>query len=88
MIQRYNKEKRKCKKMKSRDDAVLNMQITLIPILTQSWKLNLQQLNSLFQKYDLLNYIDICYEQFNSTGNQGIIDELEDYIRIQGGTIH
>lgn len=74
--------------MKSRDDAVLNMQITLIPILTQSWKLNLQQLNSLFQKYDLLNYIDICYEQFNSTGNQGIIDELEDYIRIQGGTIH
>lgn len=74
--------------MKSRDDAVLNMQITLIPILTQSWKLNLQQLNSLFQKYDLLNYIDICYEQFNSTGNQGIIDELEDYIRIQGGIIH
>lgn len=70
--------------MKSRDDAVLNMQITLIPILTQSWKLNLQQLNSLFQKYDLLNYIDICYEKFNSTGNQGIIDELEDYIRIQG----
>lgn len=74
--------------MTSRDDAVLNMQITLIPILAQSWKLNLQQLNSLFQKYDLLNYIDICYEQFNSTGNQGIIDKLEDYIRIQGGTIH
>ncbi|MBQ7766405.1 MAG: DUF3791 domain-containing protein [Lachnospiraceae bacterium] len=73
--------------MSSRADAVLNMQITLIPILVKSWKLNLQQLSDLFKEYDLLSYIDTCYELFNSTGNQGIVDELEEYIKIQGGTI-
>lgn len=73
--------------MKSRADAVLNMQITLIPILTKSWSISFQQLKDLFVKYDILEYIDTCYEQFNSTGNQGIIDEIEEYIKLQGGTI-
>ena len=71
--------------MSSRADAVLNMQITLIPILAKSWKLSLEQLRDIFKEYDVLNYIDVCYEAFNSTGNQGIIDELKEYIEIQGG---
>lgn len=73
--------------MSSRADAVLDMQITLIPILAKSWNVSLEQLRGILEKYDILNYIDICYEAFNSMGNQGIIDELEEYIEIQGGTI-
>lgn len=73
--------------MSSRADAVLNMQITLIPILAKSWNMNFRQLSTLFKEYDVLSYIDVCYEMFNSTGNQGIINELEEYIKIQGGTV-
>lgn len=73
--------------MYNRTEAVLRMQLTLIPILLQSWKLNLSELRNIFVKYDVLSYIDTCYEMFNSTGNQGIIEELEDYIDIQGGKI-
>lgn len=73
--------------MSSRADAVLNMQITLIPILAKSWKLSLEQLRDLFKEYDVLDYIDVCYEAFNSTGNQGIADELKEYIELQGGVI-
>ena len=73
--------------MSSREDAVLNMQISLIPLLVDSWKVNLSQLSELLRQYDILGYIDICYEMFNSTGNQGIIDEIEEYIEIQGGTV-
>lgn len=73
--------------MKKREYEVLNMQITLIPILMGAWKVSLYQLSLLFDKYDILKYIDVCYESFNSTGNQGIIEEIEDYIRIQGGTL-
>ena len=74
--------------MNSREDAVLNMQITLIPILAKNWNVDLRSLSNIFEKYDILSYIDTCYEMFNSTGNQGIIDELEEYIEIQGGTIY
>ena len=73
--------------MKSREDAVLNMQISLIPILADNWKVSISQLSDIFKKYDILGYIDTCYEMFNSTGNQGIIDEIEEYIQIQGGTV-
>lgn len=73
--------------MSSREDAVLNMQISLIPLLADSWKVSISQLSELFKQYDVLGYIDTCYEMFNSTGNQGIIDEIEEYIEIQGGTV-
>lgn len=73
--------------MKNREDAVLNMQLTLIPVLANSWKVSLDELKNIFEKYDILSYIDTCYEVYNSTGNLGIIEDLEEYIEIQGGTI-
>jgi len=44
-------------------------------------------LSDMFKKYDVPGYIDVCYEKYNSTGNQGIIDDLEEYIEMQGGCI-
>ena len=44
-------------------------------------------LSEIFSKYDVLGYIDVCYEKYNSTGNQGIIDDLKEYIEMQGGSI-
>lgn len=73
--------------MYNRSDAVLRMQLTLIPILLKNWKISISELRNIFINYDVLSYIDTCYEMFNSTGNQGIVEELEEYISIQGGKI-
>ena len=35
------------------------------------------------RKYSILRFIEIGYEPFHLTGTQGIIDEVDDYIRIQ-----
>ena len=69
---------------KTRKENVLDMQITLIPILLDAWKVNLLRLHDIFVEYDVLNYIDVCYEMYNSVGNQGIIEDLEEYIEMQG----
>jgi hypothetical protein len=74
--------------MKDRDKEVLNMQLTLIPILSKAWNKSFSELSDIFKKYDILSYIDVCYEKFNSTGNQGIIEDLQDYIEMQGGSIN
>ena len=34
-------------------------------------------------KYKILLFIENGYEPFHLTGTQGILDELEDYVRIQ-----
>ena len=73
--------------MNTRDKEVLNMQLTLIPILAKAWNKSYPELSDLFQKYDVPWYIDVCYEKYNSTGNQGIIDDLKEYIEMQGGRI-
>ena len=73
--------------MKTRDNKVLNMQLTLIPILAKVWNKSYSELSDIFKKYDVLGYIDVCYEKYNSTGNQGIIDDLQDYIEMQGGKV-
>ena len=36
-------------------------------------------------KYGILRFIENGYEPFHLTGVQGVIDEVEDYIRIQVG---
>lgn len=73
--------------MSVREKEVLNMQLTLIPILANAWKKSYGDLAKIFHEFDVLSYIDICYENYNSTGNQGIIDDLREYIEMQGGDI-
>ncbi|SEA95374.1 Protein of unknown function [Oribacterium sp. KHPX15] len=73
--------------MNTRDKEVLNMQLVLIPILSEAWNYSFSELSKLFKNYHVLGYIDACYENYNSTGNQGIIDDLKEYIEMQGGHI-
>ena len=73
--------------MKMRDKEILNMQLTLIPILAKAWNKSYSELSDLFKKYDVPEYIDVCYEKYKSAGNQGIIDDLKDYIEMLGGSI-
>ena len=80
-----NRLLRRTPAMSVRDKEVLNMQLSLIPILAEAWKKTYSELSDLFKKYDVLSYIDVCYESYNSTGNQGIIDDLQGYIEMQGG---
>ncbi|GHU78455.1 hypothetical protein AGMMS49992_29110 [Clostridia bacterium] len=35
------------------------------------------------RKYGILRFIEIGYEPFHLTGTQGVVDEVEDYVRIQ-----
>ena len=38
---------------------------------------------NLDRKYSILRFIEDGYEPFHLTGTQGIIDEIDDYVRIQ-----
>ena len=73
--------------MSERDKEVLNMQLVLVPVLSRSWDMSFSELAENFKKYDVLDYIDVCYEIYNSTGNQGIIDDIREYIELQGGSV-
>ena len=74
--------------MITKEKEVLNMQLVLMPLLVEAWKITYPELSDLLKKYDVLSYIDTCYENYNSTGNQGIINDLKSYIEMQGGNVY
>lgn len=64
----------------ARNDNVLNMQITIANSMKEEWNIDYSKVSDLLEKYDLLQYIDVCYEEYNSMGIKGILLDLKSYM--------
>ena len=64
----------------TRNENVLNMQITIANNMKDEWKIDYSDVSDLLEKYDLLHYIDVCYEEYNSMGMKGILLDLQSYM--------
>lgn len=64
----------------TRADNVLNMQITIANCMKQEWNISFEKVSDILDKYDLLSYIDTCYEKYNSMGIKGILLDLKSYM--------
>lgn len=64
----------------TRTDNVLNMQITIANYMKQEWDIDFEKVSDILDKYDLLSYIDACYEEYNSMGIKGILLDLKSYM--------
>ncbi|MCM1237290.1 MAG: DUF3791 domain-containing protein [Ruminococcus flavefaciens] len=64
----------------TRTDKVLNMQITIANCIREEWGIDFSKVSDLLEQYDLLSYIDTCYETYNSMGIKGILQDLKSYI--------
>ncbi len=71
----------------SREENVLNMQITIANCMKQEWNIDFCKVSELLDKYDLLPYIDICYETYNSMGISGILQDLKSYMDAVEGAV-
>lgn len=68
----------------SRAENVLNMQITIANQMKQEWNIDFCKISELFDEFDLLPYIDTCYEAYNSMGIKGILQDLKSYMDAVG----
>lgn len=64
----------------TRQDNVLNMQITIANCMKEEWNISYSEVSNLLDKYDILEYIDVCYEEYNTMGIKGILEDLKAYI--------
>ena len=71
----------------TRKDNVLNMQITIANCMKQEWNIGFEKVSDILDKYDLLSYIDTCYEEYNSMGIKGILQDLKLYMEAIEGRI-
>ena len=71
----------------TRKDNVLNMQITIANCMKQEWGVDYGIVSDLLDEYDLLSYIDICYEEYNTMGIKGILQDLKSYMDAAKGAV-
>ncbi len=64
----------------TKTDNVLDMQITIANCMKKEWNIDFSKVSDLLDKYDLLPYIATCYEEYNSMGIKGILQDLKSYI--------
>lgn len=68
-----------------RKDCILGMKLVVIKLLKDAWNCSYKEVTDMLVKYDLLDYMNYCYEYYNSMGAQGIINDIEDTIRLRKG---
>ena len=71
----------------TRTDNVLNMQITIANCMKREWNIDFCKVSDILDKYDLLSYIDTCYEEYNSMGIKGILQDLKSYMDMVEETV-
>ncbi len=73
--------------MSTMEDRIINMQVFTTMYLMEKWGIDSQKFLKLDEKYGILEYIRLCYEPFHLTGDEGIAEEIEEWIKRQGGTV-
>ena len=72
---------------RSLEDRILSMQVDISFQLLKRWGIVPIRFVELDAKYGILEFIRISYEPFHLTGDEGIMDEIEEFISEQGGVI-
>jgi len=62
---------------------VLFLQIEIANEYMKRYSITLEEFNKLDDKYAILEFIEDGYEPFHLTGNEGILEEIHEYIKEQ-----
>ena len=62
-------------------DHVLYMQIRVANLYRKAGNLSLDEFLKLDRKTDFLQFVADAYELFHLTGDSGILEEVDDYVR-------
>jgi hypothetical protein len=60
-------------------DPVLFMQAQIARLFRERHNMSIRDFNELDRKVNILRFIEIGYEPFHLTGEEGILDEVDDY---------
>lgn len=70
------------------EERIISMQVDMVSILMKRWKVDNRSFVDLDLKYGILDYIRLCYEPFHLTGELGIAEEIESWMKEQGAALN
>ena len=55
--------------------------------LTKRWGISTEQFLDLDEQYGIMRLLRIGYETYHLTGEEGIAEDVEEYVKEQGGSV-
>ena len=71
---------------KKADDLFL-IQIRLFRLAQNKWNIDEQKCSEIFNKYNIYDYIETCYEFFHVQGDEANLTDIESYLKNNGAEI-
>ena len=69
-------------------EEILFMQIRLIRLAAEEWKLSMDKVLSLFKQANVLDYIEKAYGIFHCEGDEAVLQDVKEYLDAKGLKIH
>ncbi len=63
---------------------IVFMQTRLLRLASEEWHMSIQDANILFDKYNILKFIEECYGVFHMEGDYAVFDEIKTVLRSKG----
>ena len=67
----------------NRTNDLFMLQVRLFRLAQQVWNMSAAECSELFEKYDIYNYISICYEEFHVQGDDANLSDIKRYIDVR-----
>ena len=60
------------------------MQARLLRLASEEWHISVQKVNELFNKYDILQFVEDCYGVFHMEGDYAVFEEIIAVLKNKG----
>ena len=68
----------------SEKQQILYMQTRMIRNASEKWNRPIEIISELFEKYDVLQYIEDCFELFHVEGDEAVLEDVAEYLENKG----
>ena len=68
----------------SEKEEITFMQTRLIRLASEEWHLSIEQIIDLFNKSDVLGYIEKCYGIFHCEGDEAVFEDITEFLNGKG----
>ncbi|MCM1284496.1 MAG: DUF3791 domain-containing protein [Muribaculaceae bacterium] len=72
----------------SKKTEIVFMQVRLLRLAAEEWRMPIQKANMVFDRYRIYNFIEDCYGVFHMEGDYAVLDEIHTLLRNKGVNVN
>ena len=68
----------------SEKSEIIFMQTRIIRLASEEWHMSIEKVVEMFDKVDVLGYIETCYGIFHCEGDEAVLEDITEFLERKG----